>query len=105
MNLNISFRFCFCDCCRKTTVCNRDQLLDFSVPELIPSPEVLQKCAALTLRSSAALAVGECSAVLTLTPCMLRVQIYCVLRVLDYYLVEFSNVSTGLGWPMLNLCV
>ena len=24
-------------CCRKTAVCNRDQLLDFSVPELVRS--------------------------------------------------------------------
>ena len=40
------------NCCRKTAVCNGDQLLDFSVPELLRSqsmfstnPEVLQNCA------------------------------------------------------------
>ena len=56
------------------------QLLDFSVPELVQSqstfsadPEVLQNCAGFTLCSSAGLAVRECSAVMGLTPCMLRV--------------------------------
>ena len=78
-------------CCRKTAVCNGDQLLDFSVPELVRSqstfstdPEVLQNCAGFTLCSSAGLAVGDCTAVLGLTSCMLCVQIYCVLCVLDY---------------------
>ena len=73
---------CF-NCCRKTAVCNGDQLVDFSVPELLRSqstfstdPEVLQNCASFT--------VSECSAVLGLTQCMLHVQIYCVLRVMDY---------------------
>ena len=68
-------------CCRKTVVCNEDQLFDFSVPELVWSqstfctdPEVHQNCAGFTLRSSAGLAVGECSAVMSLTPCMLCVQ-------------------------------
>ena len=67
--------------CRKTAVCNGDQLLDFSVPELVRSqstfstdPEVLQNCAGFTLCSPAGLAVGECSVVMGL-------QIYCVLRV------------------------
>ena len=80
-------------CCRKTAVCNGDQLLDFSVPELvrIPSrfstdPEVIENCAGFTLCSSVNLAVGECSAVMGLTPCMLCVQIYCVWCVLKYYL-------------------
>ena len=70
--------------CRKTAVCNGDQLPDFSVPELVRSqstfstdPEVLQNCAGFTLCSSAGLA-GKRSAVMGLTPCMLCVQIYCV---------------------------
>ena len=83
-------------CCRKTAVCDGDQLLDFFVPELVRSqstfgtdPKVLPNCAGFTLCSSAGPAVGECSAVLGLTPRMLRVQmIYCVLRVLDYYLLN-----------------
>ena len=40
------------NCCRKTEICNGDQLLDFSVPELVRSQskfstdqEVLQNCA------------------------------------------------------------
>ena len=77
-------------CCPKTAVCNGDQLLDFSVPELVRSqstfstdPEVLQNFAGFTLCSSAGLAVSECSAVMDLTPYMLCVQIYCVLCVLD----------------------
>ena len=81
-------------CCRKKAVCNGDQLLDFSVPELVWSqstlstdPEVLQNCAGFTLCSSVGLAGGECYAVMGLTPCMLGVQIYCVLCVLDYYLL------------------
>ena len=52
-------------CCRKTAVCNGDQLLDFSVPELVRSqstfstdPEVLQNCAGFTLCSSVGLAVA-----------------------------------------------
>ena len=47
-----------CYCCRKATVCNGHQWLDFSVPELVRSqstcstyPEVLQKCASFTLCS------------------------------------------------------
>ena len=73
--------------CLETAVCNRDQLLDFFLQELVRSqstfitdPEVLQKCAGFTVRSSAGQAVGECSAVMGLTPCMLRV--------LDYYLLN-----------------
>ena len=79
--------------CCKTAVCNGDQLLDFSVPELVRSqstfstePEVLQNCAGSTLCSSAGLAVSDCAAVMGLTPCMLCVQIYCVLCVLDLYI-------------------
>ena len=48
----------------------------------------LQNCAGFTLCSSAGLAVGECSTVMGLTPSMLCVQIYCVLCVLDYYLLN-----------------
>ena len=44
-------------------------------------PEVLQNCASFTLCGSAGLAVGQRSAVMGLTSCMLCVQIYCVLRV------------------------
>ena len=80
-------------CCRKTAVCSGDQLLDFSVPELVLSqstfstyPEVLQNCTGFSLCSSAGPAVGECSAVMGLTPCMLCVQIYCGLCALDYLL-------------------
>ena len=66
---------------------------DFSVPELVRSqstfstdPEVLHNYTGFTLCSSAGLAVGDCSAVMGVTPCMLCVQIYCVLFVLDCYL-------------------
>ena len=47
--------------------------------------------------SSAGLAVGEYSAVMALTPCMLCVQIYCVLHVVCIGLLsaEFSTVNTG----------
>ena len=69
-------------CCRKRAVCNGDQLLNFSVPELVRSqsalstdPEVLQNCPGFTLCTSAGLAVGECSAVMGITLCMLCVQI------------------------------
>ena len=96
------------NCCRKTAVCIGNQLLDFFVPELVRSqstfgtdPEVLQNCAGFTLRSSAGLAVGKCSAVTGLTPGILRVQIYCVLCVLDYLSAEFATVNTGLGRPMV----
>ena len=81
-------------CCRKTAVCIGDQLLDFSLPELVRSqstfitdPEVLQNCTSFTLWMSAGLAVGEFSAVMGLTPCMLCVHINCMLCVLGYYLM------------------
>ena len=81
-------------CCRKTALRIGDQLLDFSVPELVPSqstfstdPEVLHNCTGSTLCSSASLPVDEFSAVMGLTPCMLCVQIDYVLCVLDYYLL------------------
>ena len=84
-------------CCRKTAVCIRDQLLNFSLPELVrsqstfsPDPEVLQNSAGFTLCSSAGLAVGQCSAVMGLAPWVLCVQIYCVLCVLDYYLLNYQ---------------
>ena len=82
-------------CCRKTAVCNGDQLLDFSVPERVRSQstfstdqEVLQNCAGFTLCSLAGLAVSKCSAGLGLTPCMLCVQIDCVLCVSENYLLN-----------------
>ena len=85
----LEFYWKFDNCCRKTAVCNGNQLLDFSVLELVRSqsmfstdPEVLQNCAGFTLCSSVGLAVGECSAVMDLAPCMLCVQIYYV----DYLL-------------------
>ena len=66
-------------------------MLNFFVPELVRSqstfstdPEVLHNYVGFTLCSSVGLAVGDCSAVVGLTPCMLCVQIYCVLFVLDY---------------------
>ena len=77
-------------CCRKTAVCNGDQLLDFSVPEFVRSqstlstdPEALQNCAGFNIVQFNGLAAGECSAVMSLTPRMLCVQIYFVLCVLD----------------------
>ena len=100
-------------CCRKTAVCNGDELLDFSVPELVRSqstfstdPEVLQNCAGFTLCSSAGLAVGECSAVMGLTPCMLCVQILLCVACIGLLSAEFLTVNTGLGRPMFeNICV
>ena len=93
-------------CCRKTAVCIGDQLLNFSLPELVRSqstfntdPEVLQNCPGFTLCSSAGLAVGICSAVMGLTPCLLCVQIYCVVCI-GLLSAEFSAVNTGLGRPM-----
>ena len=101
-------------CCRKIAVCNKDQLLDFSVPELVQSqstlstdPEVLQNCEGFhTVCSSAGLAVGECSAVMRLSPCMLCVQIYCVLFVLDYYLLNTHlRIQEWVGLCFANLCL
>ena len=66
--------------CRKTAVCNGDQLLHFSVPELFRS----QSSFSTHPCSSAGLEVGERSAVMGLTPCMLCAQIYCVLCIVDY---------------------
>ena len=87
------------NCCRKTVVCNRDELLDFSVLELGRSqstfstdPEVVQNCAGFTLCSLAGLAVGECSAV----ACTDLLCVACT----GLLSVEFSTVNTGLGGPM-----
>ena len=84
----------FC-CCRKTAVCNGDQLLDFPLLALARSQstfgtdsKVLQNCPGFTLCSSAGLSVGDCAAVLGLTPCMLCVQVHCVFCVLDYYMLN-----------------
>ena len=100
-------------------VCIGDQLLDFSLPELVRSQstfstylEVLQNRTGFTLCSSAGLAVGQCSAAVSLTPCMLCVQIYCVLCVLDYYLLNSQlciqdRVGLCFGRPMFwkSLCL
>ena len=106
LRLFITISFTKDDCCRKTALCNGDQLLDFSVPELVRSqstlstdPEVLQNCAGFTLCGSEGLAVGECSAVMVLLPCMLCVQIYCVVCI-ELLSAEFSSVNTGLGRPL-----
>ena len=79
---------------RKTAVCNGDQLLDFSVLELVrsqstfsPDLEVLQHCACFTLCSSAGPAVCDCAAMLGFTQ-YTSVQIYCVLCVLKYYMLN-----------------
>ena len=90
----------------KTAVCNWDQLLDFSVPELVRSQstfrtdrEVLQNCAGFTLYGSASLAVG-------LTPCMLCVQILLCVACIALLSVEFLAVNTGLGRAMFGkLCL
>ena len=62
-------------CCLTTAVCNRDQLLDFSVPELVWSqstlitdPEVLQNCAGFTLCSSAG--QGWIGMYILMVPCL-----------------------------------
>ena len=108
-----------------TAVCIGGQLLDFSLPELVRSqstfstdPEVLQNCASFTLCSSAGPAVGECSAVMGLKPCMLYVQIYCVyciivlfnvlllLFVLDYYLLNSQLwIQDWVSLCFGNLCL
>ena len=113
--------FCMCtsitpantDCCRKKAVCIGDQLLHFSVPGLFWSQstfstysEVLQNCTDFSLCSSACLAVGECSPVMGLTPCMLCVQIYCMLGELDYYLLNSQLwIQDWVGLCFGNLCV
>ena len=98
----------FC-CCPKTAVCIGDQLLDISVPVLVWSQstfsiylEVLHNCTGFTLCSLAVIEVSECSAVTCLTPCILCVQIYCVLCVLDYYLLN-SQLWTQ-DWVGVGLC-
>ena len=50
------------------------------------------------------LAVGECSAVMGLTPCMLCVQIYSVVYV-GLLSAEFSAVNTGLVRPVFKTFV
>ena len=44
--------------------------------------------------------MGECSAVMGLTPCMLCVQVCCVLCI-GLLTAELSTVNTGWGRPML----
>ena len=81
-------------------------MLYFSLPELVRSqstfsidPEVLQNCAGFTLCSSAGLAVGECSALMGLTPCMLCTDLMCA-ACIGLSSAEFSLVNTGLGRHM-----
>ena len=91
------------------SVCNGDQLLDFSAQELVRSPstfstdpEVLQNCAGFPLCSSAGLAVGKCSAVMGLmTQCIHAVctDLLCIVCT-GLLSAEFSTVNTGLGRPM-----
>ena len=78
-------------------VCIGDQLLDFSVPELVWSQSTFStdpNYAGFTLCGSAGptagLAVGECSLVMGLILCALCVQTYCVFCVLDYLLLDYQ---------------
>ena len=65
------------------------------------SPSQVSLCA-----SSAGLAVGQCFAVMGLTSCMLCVQIYPVLCVLDYYLLNSQLwIQDLVGLCFGNLCV
>ena len=58
------------------------------------------------LCSSVGLAVGECSTVMGLTRCMLCVQVYYVLCVLDYYLLNYQMwIQDWVGLCFGNLCV
>ena len=96
-----------CNCCRKTAICNGDQLLDFSVQELVLSQstfstdrEVLQNCSGFTLCSSSGLAVGQCSAVIGLTTIhAVCTDLLCVVCI-GLISAELSTVNTGLGGPM-----
>ena len=87
----------------KTAVCIGDQLLDFSLPELVRSQSTFsndQKSFRIAQVSlSAGLAVGKCSAVMGSIPCILWVHIYCVVCI-GLLSAEFSSVNTGLGRPM-----
>ena len=99
----------------KTAVCNRDQLLDFSVPELVQSQstfstdlEVLQNCAGFTLCSSEGLAVGECSAVMGFdTMHVVYRDLMCVtcigLSSAEFLTYEYRIRQVGLCFG--NLCV
>ena len=97
-------------CCRKTTVCNEDQLLDFSVPELVRSqstfctdPEVLQNCAGFSYESSSRRMFCR-NGFDTMHFALL--QIYCVLCVLDYYLLNsYLCKQDWVGLCFGNLCV
>ena len=73
--------------------CNGDQLFNFSVPELLQSQLALTRKSFRIAQVSHCVVQpvqqwAECSAVIGLAPCMLCVQIYCVLCVLDYYLLN-----------------
>ena len=88
-------------CCRKTAVCNGDQLLDFSVPKLVlnqssTDPEVLQNCAGITLCSSMGPAVGRMSCSNRFdTMHAVCLDLLCVVCI-GLLSAEFSTVTTGL---------
>ena len=85
-----------------------DQLLDFSVPELVLSQstfstdrEVLQNCAGFTLCSLAGLSTRRmfCSNGFD-TMHVVCIDLLCILCI-ELLSAEFSTVNTGLGKPML----
>ena len=87
----------------KTAVCNGDQPLDFSVPELVRSqstfstdPEVLQNFAGFTLCSSSGPAVGSNGFD---TMYVVYTDLLCV-PCIGLLSAEFSTVNTVLGRPM-----
>ena len=100
------------NCCRKTAVSIWDQVLNFSIQELVRSqstsstdPEVLQNwtafiqfcslCAAQQVKQSA----NFVHAVLGLTPSMMCTYKLCVVCI-GLLSADFSTVNTGLGRPM-----
>ena len=96
------------NCCGKTAVCNGDQLLNCSVPEIVQSqltfsmdPKVFQNCAGFTLCSSAGLACSRrmfCSNGFD-TMHVVWTDLLCVVCI-GLLPAEFSNGNTGLGRPM-----
>ena len=91
-----------------------DQLLDFSVPELVRSQstfstdsEVLQNCAGFTLYSSAGLAVSNCAAVMGLTVSRDSMHVVCtdlllccVYWIIISWILNCESVILWLGGPM-----
>ena len=81
---------------------------DFSVPELVRSQSASgtygspSEFTGFTFQfcSSAGLAAGEFSAVMGLTPCILRTNLLCAVCI-GLLSAEFSTVNTGSGKPML----